>query len=173
MNPPGLTNVERRGKDTYADLQVRRAWIREQRLIPVELPAGRTIQVKLHPNMTAGALLRFQGQAPDGQGDLYLRLCITADEGNLSTPVESAADRERRKRRNGRVLVSLWAIGGGLILVFSPEYKGWRISVVPASWVGYFLIAIGVLGLLGVNLFRGGPYDKRLDQPGTRPPDIG
>lgn len=165
MNPVELTHIERRGKDTYGDLTIRREWIGEQRSIPVRTPAGRTIQVGLHPAMTEGALLRFQGQVSDGDGDLFLRIRLASEGSGRSDPADRSTDRERRKRRNGRVIMSCWAIGAGLIFVLF--YDGWLINAVPARWVGYFFIGMGVLELFGLNLFfRGGPLDRRIDRPG-------
>jgi hypothetical protein len=40
---------------------------------------------------------------------------------------------------------------------------GWRIDSVPAQYVGYIFAAIGVAGLLGLNIWIGGPLDKRKD----------
>jgi hypothetical protein len=40
---------------------------------------------------------------------------------------------------------------------------GWRIDSVPAPYVGYLVAAIGVAGLLGLNIWVGGPLDKRKD----------
>jgi hypothetical protein len=76
MNHLVLTNVEQRGDDTYADLQVRREWVVEGRSMPVEMPGGRTIQVVLNPVMKEGTYLRFKGQAFQGAGNLLLRVCI-------------------------------------------------------------------------------------------------
>lgn len=166
MDQPGITDVERRGKDTYADLPVRREWIEEQRSIPVETPTGGTIQVRLHPAMKEGVSLRFKGQAFDGDGDLFLRIRVMADGSGRATPVGSSTDRERRSRRKGRLIMSCWAIGAGLIFVLS--YDGWLINGFPARWVGYFFIVMGTLELFGLNLFfRGGPFDKRFDRPGN------
>jgi hypothetical protein len=78
-NQPALVNVEQRGKDTYADFQVRHEWIDEGRTVPVDIPGGRSIQVVLHASMTDGAVLRLKGQAPGGNGDLLLRIRITTD----------------------------------------------------------------------------------------------
>jgi hypothetical protein len=77
-------------------------------------------------------------------------------------------DRESRGRRAGRIVVSLWAIGGGLVFVWF--LNGWLMSGIPVPWVGYVMIAFGVLGLIGINVFRGGPLDKRHDPPLTPPP---
>jgi hypothetical protein len=42
----------------------------------MEISAGHTIQLKLHPIMTEGKYLRLKGQALDGDGDLLLQMHI-------------------------------------------------------------------------------------------------
>ena len=168
MSPPTLDNVEQRGKDLHADLPVRRQWIEEGREISVEIPGGRKIQVVLHAVMTDRAILRLKGQAPGGDGDLLLRICVT-DNGYAQTAVpQTPPAPELRGRRIGRRIMTFWAFGAGLVLIWG--FEGWRINGVPASWIGYLCIAIGVLDLLGFNTFRGGPLDKRQDPPVTQPP---
>jgi hypothetical protein len=56
-------------------------------------------------------------------------------------------------------LVVIFAVSGYLI---------WRgddshIGTTPAHYVGYLIAALGVAGLLGVNIWWGGPLDKRRD----------
>jgi hypothetical protein len=168
MSQPELKNVEQRGKDLHADLPLRRQWIEEGREISVEIPGGRNIQVALNDVMTDGAILRLSGQALDSDGDLLLRICI-ADDGDAQTAAtQTAAGRELRERKTGRRIMTLWAFGAGLVLIWG--FEGWRINGVPAAWIGYLCIAIGVLSLLGFNPFRGGPLDKRRDPPEVRPP---
>jgi hypothetical protein len=168
MSEPIRINVEQRGKDLYADLPVRQQWIEEGRIIPVELTGGRTIQVRLNAVMTQGAILRLKGQAFDGDGDLLLRICMSNDgDGQIATPLTST-DRELRKRKIGRRVMTFWAFGAGLLFIWG--FDGWRINGVPAAWIGYLFIGIGVLDLLGFNTFRGGPLDKRHDPPAARPP---
>src|SRR5262245_49030400 len=77
-------------------------------------------------------------------------------------PPEEAA----RKRRFGRKFMSCWAIGGGIL--FAVFGGGWLVNGIPVSWLGYVLVLIGVLGLLGVNVFYGGPLDLRLDREPQR-----
>ncbi len=168
MSEPILINVEQRGKDLCADLPVRQAWIDQGRMIPVEIPGGRRIDVKLHAVMTPGAILRFKGQAFDGDGDLLLRICIIDDLDAWTAPRQTSTDRELRQRKIGRRVMTLWAFGAGLVFIWG--FDGWLINGVPASWIGYLFIAIGVLDLLGFNTFRGGPLDKRHDPPVARPP---
>jgi hypothetical protein len=49
----------------------------------------------------------------------------------------------------------------GIVLVFC--YRQWRINGIYAPYFGYVIIPLGVLGLLGVNVFWSGPLDKRRD----------
>jgi hypothetical protein len=56
-------------------------------------------------------------------------------------------------------LVGIFAFSGCLIW-FGDE---WRIRTTPAHYVGYLIAAIGVAGLLGLNIWYGGPLDKRRD----------
>jgi hypothetical protein len=169
MDHVSITNVERRGPDTHADLPLRSQWTREERAIAVEVAAGRTIEVKLHPAMTEGTVLRLKGQASDGDGDLLLRIHITNGGGGRPHRARIPADRDDHERKVGRVAMSIWVIAAGLVLILAGAR--WRFGIIPAPWVGYLLIAVGVLGLLGLSTFRGGPYDRRLDRPGGRPPD--
>ena len=69
-----------------------------------------------------------------------------------------------------RVLASLFAIGAGLVFVFCMPNYVWKVGGpgapgggLPVPYLGYFIAAIGVLGLCGVNVFIGGPLDKRHD----------
>lgn len=60
-------------------------------------------------------------------------------------------------------LVFLFATGAMLIAF---GWQGWRFSgLLPLDWVGYVVTFFGVLGLCGVNIWRNGPLDKRLDPP--------
>ncbi len=58
-----------------------------------------------------------------------------------------------------RLVMSFWAIGAGLIFVFL--FHEQNIIGIYAPYLGYVSIATGVLALLGVNVFWGGPLDKR------------
>jgi len=62
-------------------------------------------------------------------------------------------------RQNKRLLFSgMLFLGGGLLVLFR---VGWVIGSLPL--LGYILLGLGLLGLLDVNIFWGGPFDKRLD----------
>src|SRR5215470_18287745 len=56
-------------------------------------------------------------------------------------------------------LAVIFAVSGYLI------WRGddWHIGTTPAHYVGYLIAAIGVAGLLGINIWWGGPLDKRRD----------
>lgn len=41
--------------------------------------------------------------------------------------------------------------------------EDWLISSVPAKYIGYIVAAVAVAGLLGINIWAGGPLDKKLD----------
>jgi hypothetical protein len=56
-------------------------------------------------------------------------------------------------------LVGIFAFSGYLIWLGDE----WRIKTTPAHYVGYLIAAIGVAGLLGLNIWYGGPLDKRRD----------
>jgi hypothetical protein len=72
-------------------------------------------------------------------------------------------------RDTQRFLLSLFlVIGGALAAIFLPSYvlkpsyasPGFGL---PVPWVGWFVAFWGVLGMFGVNVFIGGPFDKRGD----------
>jgi hypothetical protein len=73
-----------------------------------------------------------------------------------------------RTHQRGLSLVFLFALAGGLIWA---GYSGWEIDFLPAQYLGYFLAAFAVAGLCGVNVWFGGPLDKRNDPPETIVPD--
>jgi hypothetical protein len=56
-------------------------------------------------------------------------------------------------------LVGIFAASGWFVWLGDE----WRISTVPAHYLGYLVAAIGVAGLLGVNIWAGGPLDKKID----------
>lgn len=78
--------------------------------------------------------------------------------------IEALTDPERLRRkragyrRGTLVVVALLAAGcvcaGG---------RGWLLNDLPAQYVGYFLYAFAGAGMLGVNVWYGGPLDPRLD----------
>jgi hypothetical protein len=64
-------------------------------------------------------------------------------------------------------LVGIFALSGYLIWLGDD----WPLRTVPARYVGYLVAAIGLTGLLGVNIWYGGLLDKRrdLDAAGNTP----
>lgn len=80
--------------------------------------------------------------------------------------VEALTDPEklRRKRAGYRrgtlAVVALLAAG----CVYAGG-RGWLLNDLPAQSVGYFLYAFAGAGMLGVNVWYGGPLDPRLDPP--------
>jgi hypothetical protein len=67
-----------------------------------------------------------------------------------------------RGQQRGVCLAFLFAVGG-VAEYFG--YEGWRVNSVPAHYLGYAFTAFAVLGLLGVNIWRGGPLDRRFEPP--------
>lgn len=99
------------------------------------------------------------------QGEPPYRSDPAPEAASKHQPVPSAAEVvERQKRARGRVFFALFAIGTGLMFIFL--FDGYLLNgLVPVPWLGWFVIAVGVLGLLGFNVFYGGPLDRRLDEP--------
>jgi hypothetical protein len=96
---------------------------------------------------------------------------IAAQMGSL-TPISTAqpntvesrftfhAALEKRKKTR-RFMLGWMFVVGWVLVVFC---KSWRFEGMPAWCIGGFLIILGVLGLLGINVFYGGPLDLRLDR---------
>ena len=74
----------------------------------------------------------------------------------------STQKQEQRSRKIMRGGMSFWAIGCGIVLILF--FRNYTISSIPAPWLGYGLVALGVAALLGVNVFWGGPLDKQRDR---------
>jgi hypothetical protein len=71
-----------------------------------------------------------------------------------------------RKRKMMRRVMTLWALGGGLIFILFGHR--WLVNGLPLHWVGYVFLIVGILAIAGVNVFYGGPLDLRLDRPAPR-----
>jgi hypothetical protein len=73
-----------------------------------------------------------------------------------------------RRTKRAIAQVFLLAFAGFLIVL---GFSGWLVGpaggegVLPAQYLGFFLLAYGLLGLLGVNIWYGGPLDPRRDPP--------
>jgi hypothetical protein len=68
--------------------------------------------------------------------------------------------RNQRKRWRRLSLVYIYCVGFALIYA---GYRGWKIDFLPAQYIGFLLVAFGVLGTLGVNIWYKGPIDPRYD----------
>lgn len=83
--------------------------------------------------------------------------------GALSANTLSATQQEEvtvsQQAKRYLCLVGIFTAGGWLVWLGDE----WRISTVPAHYLGYLVAAIGVAGLLGINIWVGGPLDKRID----------
>jgi hypothetical protein len=68
-----------------------------------------------------------------------------------------------RSQWRGIAFVFLFGFASYLIYI---GLQGWVVNrLLPAHYLGFFLVAYGVAGLFGVNIWRGGPLDPRNDPP--------
>jgi len=89
-----------------------------------------------------------------------------ARDASATEAAKSFAD-ALQKRKRMRFIMECWAIGGGTL--FSVFGRAELVEGIPAPWVGYIFILVGILGLFGVNVFYGGPLDLRLDRQENLP----
>ncbi len=68
------------------------------------------------------------------------------------------------QRRQMRAISQVFLFTFAAFLIYL-GWQGWTVGSLPAQWVGYLLVVCGVLGLLGVNVWYGGPLDQRNDPP--------
>lgn len=81
----------------------------------------------------------------------------SVESGDFHDPGQAA-----RNRQIGRWGACAYAIIAGILcLVFGDRF---RFMGIPLTYVGVVVLAVGILGLMGVNVFYGGPLDKRNDQ---------
>ena len=67
------------------------------------------------------------------------------------------------------VLIGVFVAGGFFVWI---GFSGWKIDALPAQYLGYIVLCIGIAGLLGANIWYGGPLDLRHDsKQGDRPQD--
>ncbi|HEX8175889.1 MAG TPA: hypothetical protein VF543_12285 [Pyrinomonadaceae bacterium] len=93
---------------------------------------------------------------------LTFRYDLSIDGHSAKTGESVDTTEVARHRHFGRVFISVWAlVGGALFILFG---NGWQVSGIPLRYVGGILVGVGILGLIGPNVFRGGPLDKREDQ---------
>jgi hypothetical protein len=73
-----------------------------------------------------------------------------------------------RRQKRSVSLLGVFLAGGFFIWM---GLDGWTIDAMPAHYLGYFAIALGIAGLFGVNIWYGGPLDPRKDPgPGSLVP---
>lgn len=65
-----------------------------------------------------------------------------------------------RRRKRAVALIGIFLASGFFIWL---GVEGWTIQTAPAQYVGYLVSAIGIAGLLGINIWYGGPLDPRGD----------
>jgi hypothetical protein len=69
------------------------------------------------------------------------------------------------KRSTQRHLSLAFLIAVGVVLIVL-GFQGWVVdNFLAAQYLGYFLVGLAALGLFGVNVWRGGPLDPKLDEP--------
>jgi hypothetical protein len=73
-------------------------------------------------------------------------------------------DERTRSQERGLGILLLFVTAG--LLIFIGMFKGWTISGAPAEYFGYFVGGIGVLGLVGVNIWAVTDLDPRKDPKG-------
>ncbi len=64
------------------------------------------------------------------------------------------------RQKRAVALLCIFIAGGFFIWM---GFDGWTIDALPAHYLGYLVIALGIAGLLGVNIWYGGPLDPRDD----------
>ena len=67
-----------------------------------------------------------------------------------------------RNRRNWRRFSLIWLNVAGMICVIL-GHRGFEIDLLPAHYLGYGLLILGLAGFFGVNIWYKGPIDPRND----------
>lgn len=99
---------------------------------------------------------------------LTFRYDFSIDGRSLDTGGAPARANAAQQLRFAQNSMCCWAIGGGLLFILFGE--GWNLhGLIPLPYLGWTLVVIGVLGLAGVNIFKGGPLDKQ-NAPGNDEP---
>ena len=96
------------------------------------------------------------------------RLCEGQSEATLLSTcnrteiyaVGEAPDTAARRQKRAVALICIFLSSGFFIWL---GLDGWTVKTVPAQYVGYLIIAVGIAGLLGINIWYGGPLDPRGD----------
>jgi hypothetical protein len=66
-------------------------------------------------------------------------------------------------RQQERGLINALVFVAAGLLVYLGLAKGWRINLLPAQYLGYFVAALGVASVAGVNIWFKGPLDPKYD----------
>jgi len=74
--------------------------------------------------------------------------------------------RAKRKQQRALFLVFLFASGLALVVI---GFCGWSINLIPAYYLGALLVIFGIVGLCGVNIWKGGPLDPAHDPRDPEP----
>jgi hypothetical protein len=74
---------------------------------------------------------------------------------------------EHKSRQQHRYVTLVLFLLFGLALIFH-QGRGFSIRGVPGEWVGFLSLAMALSGLLGINVWIGGPLDKDEDRRRSR-----
>ena len=88
-------------------------------------------------------------------------------DNNLPSNTVVPATRAKRKRERSIFLAFLLVCGLALIVM---GFYGWSINFIPAYYLGAFFLIFALLGLCGINIWKGGPYDPIHDPVDPEPP---
>jgi hypothetical protein len=73
-------------------------------------------------------------------------------------------------RKRALSIVGIFVAGGFFVWI---GLDGWTISTMPAHYLGFIVLAVGVAGMCGLNIWHGGPLDPKNDSQSIRPEDKG
>ena len=139
-------------KNKIIDLTVAEKQIKNGGIVYAPCPGYPDAPVQLTPGLRDNQIIH--AAHPSSEKNWFLRIRIKI----LSESTPEGKDRERTVLKFvllfiGFFLISLgdkWALGGE--------------SGIPVGYVGYLVVGVAILGFLGVNIFKGGPFDPDLDE---------
>ena len=82
--------------------------------------------------------------------------------GNTVQGVKPIVPATRAKRKQQRAMFLAFLFASGLALVVIGFY-GWSIDLIPAYYLGALFVIFGIVGMCGVNIWKGGPLDPAHD----------
>ena len=65
-----------------------------------------------------------------------------------------------RGQQRAGTLICLFAFAAVMVYM---GFDGYEVNLLPVEYFGYLLAACGTRGVLGINIWRGGPFDPRRD----------